>query len=145
MLSKQRAGIIATCRIEAEHISEEKDYMKNEKWVCAVGTTLALAAITLQASSPASVIARPTLVTSAQMGEKSRWLENHYFNLGTRDGYRDHKGKKHSNRRDVFPNENAKAAYDAGYEKGRQGKRSYRLEHPLSVWGIVRAPSEEAQ
>jgi len=119
--------------------------MKYEKWVCAVGTPLVLAAITLQASSAAGEVVHPTLIASAQVEEKSHMLENHYFNLGNRNGFREYKGKKHSSRPDAFPNEKAKAAYEAGYEKGRQGKRSYRLDHPLSVWGLVRVPSEETQ
>ena len=119
--------------------------MKYEKWLCAVGTLLIAAAITLQPSFAAVEIVHPTLVRSARTGEKSQLLENHYFNLGNRDGYREYKGKKHSNRPDLFPNENAKVAYEAGYEKGRQGARSYRIDHPLSVWSIVRAPSDGAQ
>lgn len=119
--------------------------MKYEQWVSAVGMPLVLAAITLQVSSAAGEIVHPALLASAQLEEKSHLLENHYFNLGNRDGFREYKGKKHSSRPDAFPNEKAKAAYEAGYKKGCQGKRSYRLDHPLSIWGIVRVPSEKTQ
>jgi hypothetical protein len=70
--------------------------------------------------------------------------ENHYFNLGNRDGYREYKGK-HVKRIDVFPNDNVKYAYDEGYEEGIKGKCAYRIDHPQSRWAIVRSPSERAK
>jgi hypothetical protein len=77
---------------------------------------------------------------STLVQDKSQLTENHYFNLGNRDGYREYKGK-HVKRIDVFPNDNVKYAYDEGYEEGIKGKRACRIDRRQSKWAIVRSPS----
>ncbi len=89
-----------------------------------------------------TIHARPA--ASERDQDNSQLAENHYFNLGNRDGYREYKGKhvKHLN---AFSHENFKRAYDEGYQEGIKGKRAYRIDHRLSRWAIIRSPSEGAR
>ena len=78
----------------------------------------------------------------SQKQQKPDYEKNHFYNLGNREGYRDHKKKEHTERNREFSNDDDRRAYEDGYEKGWEGKRSYRLDHPLSSWARVRtAPS----
>jgi hypothetical protein len=61
-----------------------------------------------------------------------------YYNLGSREGYGDLKKGQHKDHKHKFPNDDDRQAYDQGYEMGRLGVRTYRIDQPQSSWSRVR-------
>lgn len=53
------------------------------------------------------LIANPSLIAYAQTLVGAQLIENHFFNLGNRDGYRAYRRKRKSKRAVTFPNDNA--------------------------------------
>jgi hypothetical protein len=109
-----------------------------------LGAALACAAII---SCPAKAITFFNLVADQKDRDRvsterePNYTANHCFNLGNRDGYRDHRKGHRSEHHDNCLNEEARQAYELGYKKGFDGQRSYRIDHRLSSWARVRTAS----
>jgi hypothetical protein len=107
-----------------------------------LGATLACAAII---SCPAKSITFSNLIADQKDKDRVRaepnYAVNHCFNLGNRDGYRDHRNRQRNEHHDNCLDEEARHAYELGYRQGFKGQRSYRLDHPLSSWARVRTAS----
>ena len=109
-----------------------------------LGAALACAAII---SCPVRAITFSNLVADQEDKDRVRaeqepnYTVNHCFNLGNRDGYRDHRKRQRSEPHDMCLDEEARQAYELGYRKGFKGHRSYRLDHRLSSWARVRTAS----
>ncbi len=108
-----------------------------------LGAALAYAAII---SCPAKATAFSHLVADhdkdrVRAEQEPNYTVNHCFNLGNRDGYRDHRKHQRSEHNDKCLDKAARQAYELGYEKGFKGQRGYRLDHRLSSWARVRTAS----
>jgi hypothetical protein len=64
--------------------------------------------------------------------------KDRYYTLGNRDGYHDFKKMRYQDHKHKFPNGDDRQAYDQGYEVGRLGGRTYRVDQPQSSWARVR-------
>jgi hypothetical protein len=109
-----------------------------------LGVVLALSATLVIAShaKTSSVAENPGFGDRSQAQQKPDYEKNHFYNLGNRDGYGDHEKRQHTEHNREFPNDDDRRAYEDGYEKGWEGKRTYRIDRPLSNWARVRvAPS----
>ena len=104
-----------------------------------LGATLACAAIT---SCPAQSMTFSNLIADQKDKDRVRaepnYTVNHCFNLGNRDGYRDHRKRQLSEHHDKCLDEEARQAYELGYRQGFKGQRSFRIDHRLSSWARVR-------
>lgn len=118
--------------------------MKSGFGIATLGVVLVLSAtmvIASHAKTP-SVAENPGPGDRSQTKQKSNYEKNHFFNLGNREGYGDHKRKQRTEHNREFPNDDDRQAYEDGYEKGWEGIRTYRIDRPLSSWARVRtAPS----
>jgi hypothetical protein len=109
-----------------------------------LGAALACAAII---SCPAKAITFSKMVADQKDEDRvsaepePNYTVNHCFNIGNRDGYRDHRKSRHSEHNNKCLDEEGRHAYELGYRKGFKGKRSYRLDHRLSSWARVRTAS----
>jgi len=109
-----------------------------------LGAALAFVAII---SSPLRAITFSNLVADQEYKERvtaeqePNYTVNHCYNLGNRDGYRDHRKRQPSEYHDKCLAEEARQAYELGYRQGFKGHRSYRLDHRLSSWARVRTAS----
>jgi hypothetical protein len=109
-----------------------------------LGVVLALSATVVMASyAKASFAAEnPGAGDRSEVQQKSAYEKNHFYNLGNREGYGDHKKRQHTGHNREFPNDDDRRAYEDGYKKGWEGKRAYRIDRPLSNWARVSiAPS----
>jgi hypothetical protein len=110
-----------------------------------LGVALALPATLVIASHPkmSFVAEKPGAGDRSETQQKSDYEKNHFYNLESREGYGDH------NR---IPNAIARFLMTTTanptklvMKKGWDGKRTYRIEHPLSSWARVRAASSTTQ
>lgn len=98
-------------------------------------------------SCPAKSITFSHLVADQKDKDRVRaerepnYAVNHCFNLGNRDGYRDHRKRQRSEHHDKCLDEETRQAYELGYRQGFKGQRSYCIDHRLSSWARVRTAS----
>jgi hypothetical protein len=73
-------------------------------------------------------------VAPLQAEQHRDYTKDRYYSLGNRDGYHDFKKMQHKNHKHTFPNGDDRQAYDQGYEVGRLGGRTYRVDRVQSSW-----------
>src|SRR5216683_4449679 len=94
--------------------------------------------------SPAESVAFSTQVKDSPTRHQDKtesepdYKINHCFNIGNRDGYRDHKKNERREHHPKCLSSEAFESYMSGYQEGFGGERSYRRDHRLSSWARVR-------